>query len=157
MDFEEVYKAYIEDVYRYVLSLCHDHLLAEDVCSETFLKALGSITTFRGDCSLRVWLCQIAKNTLATTMRRSGRAIAIDTLPVIDDLPEAKMLHKERTMEIHRALHRLHEPYKEVFSLRVFSDLSYAEIAALFAKSEGWARVTFHRARKMLREGIDHA
>lgn len=53
-------------------------------------------------------------------------------------------------MEIYQALHRLRDPYKEVFSLRVFGELSFREIGGLFEKSEHWACVTYHRARQMI-------
>ena len=52
-------------------------------------------------------------------------------------------------------LHALPEPYKEVFSLRTFGELSFADIGLLFQKSESWARVTYFRARGKLKEGLD--
>lgn len=65
---------------------------------------------------------------------------------------EQHLLEKEAAMRVHEVLHNLQEPYKEVFSLRVFGQLSFADIAGLFSKTESWARVTFHRARKMIGE-----
>lgn len=62
-DFQQVYETYFQDVYKYVLSLCRDPSLAEEVTQETFFKALKSMDSFRGQCKLYVWLCQIAKNT----------------------------------------------------------------------------------------------
>lgn len=56
----------------------------------------------------------------------------------------------EDAMRIHRHLHGLEEPYREVFMLRVFGELKYAQIAALFGKTEGWTRVTYYRAKQML-------
>ena len=61
---------------------------------------------------------------------------------------------KEISFQIHKVLHQLDEPYKEVFSLRVFGQLPFGDIAALFSKSESWARVTYHRARKMIIEKL---
>ena len=57
-------------------------------------------------------------------------------------------------MIAHRRLHMLEEPYREVFTLRTFCDLSHIEIAELFGKSESWSRVTYYRARGMLRETV---
>ena len=59
-------------------------------------------------------------------------------------------------LQVHMVLHRLSEPYKEVFSLRVFGELSFGTISSLFGKSESWARVTYHRACKKIREELDH-
>ncbi|MCI8506976.1 MAG: hypothetical protein HFJ06_00220 [Lachnospiraceae bacterium] len=49
-------------------------------------------------------------------------------------------------MQVYKVLHEMKEPYKEVFSLRVFGQLSFAKIAGIFGKTESWARVTYHRA-----------
>ena len=64
-------------------------------------------------------------------------------------------MRKQTAMKIHRILHDLKEPYKEVFQLRTFGDLSYAEIGELFGKSESWARVTYYRSRMMIKEELD--
>ena len=58
-------------------------------------------------------------------------------------------------MEIHKVLHNLKEPYKEVFSLLTFGELSFKQIGEVFGKSENWACVTYHRARKKIREEME--
>lgn len=153
-DFEAIYNQYFRDVYRYCLSLCRSESLAEEVTQETFFKALGSIDSFSGKCSLYVWLCQIAKNTyisLCRKERRLARDAELDALAAPDDLEE-RLLGKETAFQIHKCLHKLEEPYKEVFSLRLFGELSFAQIAELFSKTESWARVTYHRARLKIKE-----
>ena len=72
-----------------------------------------------------------------------------------DDL-EGRYIEKEKALRIHEKLHRLKEPYKEVFSLRVFGELSFREIGELFGKSENWARVTYHRARMRIKEELEN-
>ena len=57
-------------------------------------------------------------------------------------------------MAAQRALHRLPEPYREVFTLRTFCDLSHQQIGELFQKSGSWSRVAYHRARLMLVEAL---
>ena len=61
-NFEEVYAVYFDDVYRYLLSLSGSESTAEELTSETFFRAMDALDRFRGECSVRVWLCQIAKN-----------------------------------------------------------------------------------------------
>ena len=61
---------------------------------------------------------------------------------------------KETAFAIHKVLHTLNEPYKEVFSLRTFGELSFKQIAELFGKTETWARVTYHRARLRIMEEL---
>ena len=79
----------------------------------------------------------------------------IDTVSLVSDHNvEDKYLSRESAFEIHKILHRLQEPYKEVFFLRAFGELSYAQIAELFSKTETWARVTFHRAKLKIQEEL---
>ena len=152
-EFQEVYELYFRDVYKYVLALCRDEHMAEEVTQETFFKALKSIDSFRGQCKLYVWLCQIAKNTyfsIAAKNRRAEEVLPEET----EDALERALMTKESAFEIHRLLHGLEEPYKEVFSLRVFGELSFQQIGQLFGKTESWARVTYHRTRLKIREGM---
>mgnify|MGYP001623854078 CR=1 FL=1 len=156
MDRDEiVFEQYYEDVYRFLRALTRDRDLAEELTQETFLRAIRSIDTYRGEGEFRVWLCSIAKNLFYSQMKKQKKSI-----PVADeDFPEGESQEKtlidriadrETAMEIYQALHRLRDPYKEVFSLRVFGELSFREIGGLFEKSEHWACVTYHRARQMI-------
>jgi len=144
-DFEMLYTLHFNSVYRYILSLCRNETTAEDVTSETFLKAMGAIDKFKGECSINVWLCQIAKNTYFSLLRkRKGEEILdldFELESGFSDFTE-RLMDKASALEIHRCLHTLEEPYKEVFTLRTLGELSYAEIAKLFGKTESWARVT---------------
>ena len=62
---------------------------------------------------------------------------------------------RDAARRLHRLLHQLPEPYKEVFSLRTFGELPFSQIGELFGKTESWARVTYFRARRKLKEGFD--
>lgn len=152
-DFEKVYDLYFRDVYKYVLSLSRDPDIAEEITQETFFKALKSIDSFRGQCRLYVWLCQIAKNTYLTYCSRQGR-MELEPGGRFAASMEEHLLTKESAFEIHKLLHRLPEPYKEVFSLRVFGELPFLQIGTLFGKTESWARVTYHRARMKIKEEL---
>lgn len=70
MNIEELYRTYFDIVYRYIRSVSRDGALAEEVTQETFFKALKKADQFRGDCDVRVWLCQIAKNTLYDYLKK---------------------------------------------------------------------------------------
>ena len=153
MEFQEVYDLYFKDVYKYVLSLCRDPHIAEEVTQETFFKALNSIDSFRGQCRLYVWLCQIAKNTYYTYARKAGRESPQQESAGEENL-EQRLLQKETAFERHKVLLCVPEPYKEVFSLRVFGELSFKQIGILFGKTESWARVTYHRAKIKIKEEL---
>ena len=161
MNIEELYRTYFDIVYRYIRSVSQDGSLAEEVTQETFFKALKKADQFRGDCDVRVWLCQIAKNTLYDHLKKQEKQLLGDEkLEKIEsaggELLEEKLAQRSQAMEIHKVLHRLSEPYKEVFSLRTFGELNFREIGMLFGKSENWARVTYYRARVKIREELEH-
>ena len=148
-EFEALYRENFDLVYRYALGLTQDVHAAEELTQETFFKALQAIDGFRGECGLKTWLCGIAKNKFLSQQRQK-KPEPLDELPETRDPgegPESAVLHKDESMRLHRLLHELPEPYKEVFSLRVFGQLGFREIGELFGKTENWACVTFHRAK----------
>ncbi len=157
-EFDRVYARYFGEVYKFVLTLCRDPDLAEELTQETFFKALKNIGGFRGNCRIGSWLCQIAKNTYYDWAKKHNREVIMQPGSLIAaenaESVEEGLLDKEAAFAIHRALHYLREPYKEVFWLRTFGELSFVQIGALFDKSESWARVTYYRARVMVREAI---
>lgn len=159
LNIQEVYEQYFTVVYRYLLSLSHNTHIAEELTQETFFKALKKVDDFRGDCDLRVWLCQISKNTYYDYLKKNKKYAPESQDEKEESFPSDLLQNfsdKETALQVHKVLHRLSEHYKEVFSLRVFGELSFAEISSLFGKSESWARVTYHRACKKIREELSH-
>ena len=160
MEFEQIYRAYFQAVYHYVRQLSGDAHVAEEITSETFFKAMRSIGDFRGECDMRVWLCQIAKNTYYAYVKKNGKTASIDSAELYeladsDASVEEQVGTRDEATRIRVALHALPAPYKEVFMWRVFGELSFKEIGALFGKTDNWACVTYHRARKMIQEGLE--
>ena len=155
IDFEEIYNRYFKDVYLFILTLSKNPELAEEITQETFFKALKEIRHFRGGCSLKSWLCQIAKNIYFLHMRRQKFTADRDVpLPASSADVEQSYLNKEKARAIYQILHTLEEPYKEVFLLRTLGELSYREIGDIFSHNESWARVTYHRAKLKIREQL---
>lgn len=156
--FEEIYEEYFSDVYKYLRGLTANEHLAEELTSDTFFKAMKSIDSFRGDCDVRVWLCQIAKNTYFSYFKKQKNVESLEdneSIAMQQDDIENMLVDKQLAFKIHQKLHEMKDPYKEVFSLRVFGELSFKQIAELFGKSEHWACVTFHRAKEMIRGGMN--
>lgn len=155
-EFEEIYRTYFGDVYRYALKLSGNKTEAEEITSDTFFKALRSLDGFRGDCELRVWLCRIAKNCFYTRLKKAGRQAETERIetPLVDD-PEERLLRRNDAERIRRVLHGLPEQYREVFMWRVFAELSFKEIAEIFGKSDNWACVTYHRAKAMINSRLE--
>ena len=159
-DFEKIYNTYFKDVYLYILRLSGNEHIAEEMTSDTFFKAMRAIDSFRGDSDVRVWLCQIAKNCYYSYIKKRNRTEHIDETEMqnVSDLAPSvadECAQRDEIERIERILHDVKEPYKEVFMWRVYAQLSFKQIALMFGKTENWACVTYHRARKMIKERLE--
>ena len=154
MDFEAMYEEYFQAVYRFLLSMCRDHALAEELTQETFMRAMNHLKDYRGQCAPQTWLMSIAKNAYFSHHQRQRRFMSGRHEPEAFSFPEETLENQELLAQAHKALHALPEPYREVFTLRTFAELSYKQIAAIFGQSEVWGRVTYYRAKVMLQENM---
>lgn len=159
MEPEKMCAEYYRDVYRFVLSLVKNPDEAEEVTQETFIKAVTSISSFDGAKDIRAWLFTIARNTYISKYRKEKHIAdqeidenqadntAVSFMQALED--------EETAFLIHKFLHTMDEPYKEVFSLRVFGELDFKKIGSLFGKSDNWARVTFYRAKSQIKQYME--
>ena len=154
---QESLLAEYEAVFFYVKSICDNEEDVKEITQETFLKAWQHKDRFRGEAGVYTWLCAIARNTRNDRYRKSEREIPAENVENdihhqmgLEQALDDKLLLKQ----VHILLHQMPEPYKEVFSLRIFGELSHAEIAELFQKSEGCARITYYRAKLLLLEQL---
>lgn len=157
---EKLYQTYYMDVYSYIMTLTKDTSLSEELTQEVFYRAMRS--EFQGKSSERTWLCAIAKNLCMDELRKRQKEAVYDeeTAEAVDDSMHADVEHsvisRMENLQIHMALHQLEEPYREVFSLRVFGELSFRDIGMVFGKTENWARVTYHRGKLKLQEKLEN-
>ena len=157
---EKLYQTYYMDVYSYIMTLTKDASLSEELTQEVFYRAMRS--EFQGKSSERTWLCAIAKNLCMDELRKRQKEAVYDekTAEAVDDSMHADVEHsvisRMENLQIHMALHQLEEPYREVFSLRVFGELSFRDIGMVFGKTENWARVTYHRGKLKLQEKLEN-
>ena len=156
-EFEAVYREYFQDVELYLRALCRDESLAEELTEQVFFQALKALPKFRGDCDIRTWLCAMGKNCYLSHLRKTRPAVDADSLSIPDPGPpmEERITDRDQALRIHRILHSLPEPYKEVFSLRVFGQLSFGDIGGIFGRTANWACVTYHRARQKIQEQME--
>lgn len=156
-EFEHIYRTYFRDVELYLLALCKDVHLAEELTAQVFLQAMEALPKFRGGCDIRTWLCSIGRNCYVSYLRKKRPSVCVDEVVAVDMTQnlEEQILDKSQVMAIHKVLHTLPEPYKEVFSLRVFGQLSFTDIGELFGKTQNWACVTYHRAKQKIREVLE--
>ena len=156
--FVDAYSEYFDAVYREALRYSGNHHVAEEIAQETFVKALKSLNQFDGRKDIRAWLFTIAKNTYFSYCRRKKHDADWTEYENIVDVGvhfAENLVNEEKAFLIHKFLHNMEEPYKEVFNLRVFGELSYEKIGTLFQKSSGWVRVTFYRAKKKIEEYME--
>ena len=154
-EFSQLYSAYFMKVYCFVLNLSRNQDLAEELTQKTFFKAMTAAGKHRGEASEFTWLCAIAKNLFIDECRRQKPLAARDPDGPADTDIEKAFVNQDTAFEIHCVLHDMEEPYKEVFQLRVFGELSFQKIGMIFGKTETWARVTHHRARLKIQERME--
>lgn len=155
---EELYRLYAPTVYKFLMCLCHDPSLAEDLTADTFEAALRGIHKFRGEAKLSVWLCAIAKRKYYMHLRRHGRmqSVSIEDAPLISPQDiEREYLQREDKLDFYRALQTLPPEAREVFYLRLSGDMTFEEIGSVLGRSGNWARGTFYRGKEKLKRRLE--
>ena len=159
-DMEQIYEQYFETVYKYLFCLTRNSDISEELTQETFYRAVKKIHTFKGDCKISVWLCQIAKNLWYDECRKNRKNLKTseDTFLEIQDsdITEEKVIHNEEKMALYKKLQKLDEKTREVIYLRITGELSFKEIGMILNQTENWARVTFYRGKQKLKEGDEN-
>ena len=153
---EEIYKEYFKTVNKYLFCLTHNNDISEELTQETFYRAVKKINTYKGECKISVWLCQIAKNLWYDKCRRDKRLVHIEeselfniqTLNNIED----EVISKEEKRLLNKKIQKLDERTREVIYLRIVGELTFKEIGVIMDKTENWARVTFYRGKNKMKE-----
>lgn len=153
---DEIYKKYFRLVYNYLYSLTRNVDIAEEITQETFYKAIKGIKNFRNDCSINVWLCQIAKNIWRDYVEKESkvRTVSLDDKDIENLLIDYDINSNSETMELYKGLHKLDEKTRNVFYLRIRGELTFKEIGDILGKSEEWSKVTFYRGKIKLKEEL---
>ena len=162
MEFEQIYKQYYKEIYYFVLAMSSNDDIAEEITQETFYKVFKGIHKFQGECTLKTWICQIAKNTYRSYLKKQKHVANEELTEVIENVHvgtgteslEDTVIRRNEALSIYKVIQLLEEPYKEVFILRTLNELSFYEIGQIYERKEGWARVTYHRAKLKIQEMI---
>lgn len=157
---EEIYKKYSRIVYNYLYSLTQNIELSEELTQETFYSVINGIKNFKNECSINVWLCQIAKNKWKDYISKSKKLKLIpfdDTIEITlsDNNIEYSIDSKNEIIQLYKKIHELDEKTREVFYLRIKGELSFKEIGEILNKTEEWARITFYRGKIKLKEALN--
>lgn len=155
-DIEKIYEEYFETVNKYLFCLTHNNDISEELTQETFYKAVKKIDTYKGECKMSAWLCQIAKNLWYDQCRKNKKFVDTkeDELLNIKALNtlEEQVIAKDEKISLYKKMQSLDEKTREVMYLRITGELSFKEIGIILNKTENWARVTFYRGKNKLKE-----
>ena len=155
-DIKEIYEEYFETVNKYLFCLTKNYDIAEELTQETFYRAVKRIGTYKGDCKISVWLCQIAKNLWYDQCRKNKKIVnnEYDFLDLEgEDSVEEQIISNDEKITLYKKMQKLDEKTREVIYLRITGELSFKEIGDILNKSETWARVTFYRGKQKMKEG----
>ena len=160
-DMEQIYEQYFQTVYKYLFCLTRNSDISEELTQETFYRAVKKIHTFKEDCKISVWLCQIAKNLWYDECRKHKKTIKMSDenfleIQAPNNVTEEKVIQNEEKMALYKKLQKLDEKTREVIYLRITGELSFKEIGTILNQTENWARVTFYRGKQKLKEGDEN-
>ena len=154
-DIEQLFETYYMQVYSFMMTVSRNQDIAEEITQRTFFKMITSKHEFQGRSSQFTYLCTIAKNLYVDELRKGKHTCELDVTVAGKENPVHALVNEDSAFVIHQILHDLEEPYKEVFQLRVFGELSFQKIGTLFKKTENWARVTYYRSRLKIQERME--
>ena len=160
--FRLIFERYARPVIGFIFDMVGERALAEDLAQETFVRAYQHIAALRDDAKLSTWLFGIAKNVARESLRdrpRQRRQVGIDEQPALElrdaePSPDGRLLDKELNGVIQNALLALDEDKRLVFTLKVFQQRSYEEIAEITGFTVGKLKTDLHRARAVMRRRL---
>lgn len=157
-EFEELYNLYYKDVYYFVLKLAdYRDNVAEEVTQESFYQAFLALPRFRGECSVKSWICQIAKNTYYKYLKAHAKETYLEEELHQEQQEEevsTVVEKKQVTSHIRKVIADLDERSRVVVEYRLFDEKSYKEIGELVGIREATAKVLFSRAKVKIRERL---
>ncbi|MFN3652426.1 MAG: RNA polymerase sigma factor [Armatimonadota bacterium] len=172
LSFEQIVEKYERKIFNLVLRQIGDREEAEDLTQETFVNAFKSFPTFRGDCKIHTWLCQIALNQCKNRFRQRDRRRTVEgpsldapthadeefrplEIPDWDQSPQDVLIRNETYRYVLRAIASLPDDYREVIILCDLQHLPYQDIAQATGLSLEAVKTRIHRGRLMLRRKVE--
>jgi RNA polymerase sigma-70 factor (ECF subfamily) len=160
--FRLIFERYSRPVISFLYDLVSNRELAEELTQETFVRAYRNLPTMREETKLSTWLFGIARNVAREALRtraRDDRNVGLedDDVQSLSDggpVPVERLLGKELNEVIRRSLAALDEDKRLVFTLKVFQQCSYEEMAEITGFSIAKLKTDLHRARSEMRRRI---
>lgn len=168
-EFQQLYETYYMDIFRFLLKWTDgNEILAEELTQETFFQVFLSLHRYRGDCKIKTWICQIAKNVsykyfeknpqnvnLEELLNGNGTSlqgnISLDNKALSTPSIEEDLIHQEDLLRLRKAIKSLKKKYRNVIIYRTYFELSFQEIGEIMKISSNSAKVLYHRGKEKLR------
>ena len=162
----DIYRHYSPEVYRFALGLSGDPAWAEDITSETFVRAMVSPNPIRNE-TVKGYLFTIARNLYLQDVKKAQRFVMLDEqMADHEPSPEHTAFNQDELHRVLSNLQKLSEVDRTALLMRAHHELPYSEIAQALNISQTAAKVKVHRARAKLarlmqmaldKEAADHA
>ncbi len=156
-DFELIYRKYYRRVYLFLLKLCGNHELSEDLTQETFYQAFLSIHRFKGRSDVFTFIAAIAKHTYLKYLRKNRNSVCEAYIGELrSDFSDPEYIYEKSVekMNIRDLVEKLPERYRDVILFRVYAEMTFGQIAEAMGITENSAKVIFFRAKKKLTEDL---
>ena len=155
--FNGIVNAYTERLYWHVRRFLCSHEDTNDLLQDIFIKIWTALPTFRGDAKLYTWLYRIATNEVLNHLRKkrfkalvSLESSAAIVEKMIDD--DQHFNGNQLQRELHKAIQRLPDKQRVVFSLRYFDEMKYEDIADITGTSVGALKASYHHAYNKVKD-----
>jgi len=143
---EKFYRENRRIVYGYLLSICADPHLADDLTSETFLKAAERIHTYNPAYKPSTWLCTIGRNLYLNECKRKKAVKLTEDTACVMPSPEELLIQHEQAQQVIRIAESMQPEQRLVLFMRL-QGMRFRDIGLALGKTENWARVTYYRAK----------
>lgn len=161
-EFEQVYREYYGSINKFILKLCGDSTLAEELTQETFYRTYLSLHRFQGKSSLYTFIVSIAKHTYYKHMKKNKPVMPYEDIDEQAYLPQSHTSgdplyiyeKKDERYALRRIIDQLPEKYRDVILYRIYAEMTFEQVAKVMDITENSAKVLFHRAKKKLSEEL---
>lgn len=154
--FERLYRSHVGQVLALCARMTGDRTVAEDLTQETFVKAWGALSSFRGESAFGSWLHRVAASVVLDHGRARGRQLRhlapVEDMDALPDLSPTR--HSAEAVDLERAVAALPEGARTAFVLHDVHGFSHEEIADMLGHAVGTSKAQLHRARVLLREAL---
>ena len=157
--FDELVRRHRSLVYRVARRIVGSHEEADEVAQETFVRAWRALPAFRGEARVATWLVRIAIHLASSTAGRRGRTVVLSAAEGVEDGvegPQTGLERRDARRRIRRAVRGLPPRQREVVALKVFSEMTYEDVAAAMGLTVGAVKAHLHQAVANLRRRLAH-